>query len=255
VKAANGPFVRRFGRGTNDPSAGNELIPFTIPTLFQALAEVTQLSGLKGAPEDPVALRSWLLERSDWQLAYLQRPDLSKIRIRRLQGDGMEKIMDIDLAKTIASTPEDASIEEIRKCDVELQGGDIVEIPSLPADDAKPWTGLSLREESFISAALSCRIQVTDPTGNIRVQEIRFRAPKMVSIAAGLIPLPVPEAVSSLKGSASLQSNMNPNVSRNGQPGLNLSLSDVFLREGDRIILPSSSGRPPRQQVLPSPSR
>ncbi|MCW1926622.1 ankyrin repeat domain-containing protein [Luteolibacter arcticus] len=235
VKAANGPFVRKFGRfGGN-----NTLVPATIPTLLQAVAEVTQRSSMKGAPDDPVALRSWLLHRSGWLFAYVQRPDLSKIRIRRLQEDGTEKILEIDLAKTIADTPEDASIEEVRKADVELQGGDIVEITSLPADKAKPWTGLSLREESFFSKALSCRIQVTDPTGDIRVQEIRFRAPKLVSTDAGLISLPVPEAVSSLNGSASLNSDMNPNVSRDGQPGVNISLRDVFLREGDRITMQS----------------
>ena len=252
VKATNGPFVRQFGEKAG---VKNELLPATIPTLLQAVAEATQLH-MKGAPEDPVALRSWLLDRNGWQLAYLQRPAFSNIRIRRLQEDGTEKVVSLNLAKTIADTPEDASIEEIRKADVELQGGDIVEIASLPADDAKQWAGLSLREESFLSAALSCRIQVTDGNGNIRVQEIRYRAPKMVSIDAGLIPIPVAESVSSLRGSASIQSSMNPNVSRNGQEGVNLSLSQVFLREGDRIILPSvPSPRPPRQVVLPPTSR
>jgi hypothetical protein len=251
VKAAHGPFVREFGELGGDSG----MHAATIPTLLQALAEVTQISGMKGAPEDPVALRTWLLDRHNWQFAYVQRPDLSKIRIRRLKEDGTENTVNIDLAKTIADTPEDASIEEVRKADVELRMGDIVEISSLPADDAKPWTGLSMREESFFSKALSCRIQVTDPTGNIRVQEIRFRAPKIVSIDAGSVPLPVPESVSSLNGAASLQSNSNPTVSRKGQPGLNLSLWEVFLREGDRVILPSLPRRTPRQQVLPPAPR
>jgi ankyrin repeat protein len=250
VKAANGLFVREFG----ELGGNNGMHAATVPTLFQAVAEVSQISGMKGAPEDPVALRTWLLERGNWQLAYVQRPDLSKIRIRRLQEDGAEKAIDFDLAKVIADTPEDASIGEVRKADVELRMGDIVEISSLPADDAKPWTGLSLREESFFSKALSCRIQVTDPTGNIRVQEVRFRAPKIVSIDAGSVPLPVPEAVSSLRGAASLSSNSSPNVSRNGQSGINLNLSDVFLREGDRIILASIPT--PRPRMLPPvPSR
>jgi ankyrin repeat protein len=251
VKAASGPFAREFG----ELGGNNEMHAATVPTLLQAVAEVCQISGIKGAPEDPVALRTWLLERGNWQFAYVQRPDLSKIRIRRLQEDGTEKSIDLDLAKVIAATPGDASIDEVRKTDVELRMGDIVEISSLPTDDAKPWAGLSLREESFFSKALSCRIQVTDPTGNIRVQEIRFRAPKIVSIDAGSVPLPVPEAVSSLRGSASLQSNSNPTLSRKDQPGLNLSLGAVFLREGDRIIMPSLHGRPPSQRVLPPAPR
>ena len=250
VKAANGPFARQFGR----LDGRNELHPSTIPTLLQAVAEITQLSGVTGAPEDPVALRAWLLERSGWLFACVQRPDLSKIRIRRLQADGTEKMMTIDLAKTIADTPEDATIDEVRKADVELQAGDIVEISSLPADGATPWTGLSRREESFFSKALSCRIQVTDPSGNIRIQEIRFRAPQMIPTDAGLIPVPVPEAVSSLNGAASLQSGgIDPKVSRDGLEGVSLSLGEVFLREGDRIVMNSSPGR--RPVVPPVPNR
>jgi ankyrin repeat protein len=241
VKAANGPFVRQFGKA--DDVSGQLNLP-TIPTLLQAVAEVTQLSGMKDAPDDPVALRAWLLERSGWLFAYVQRPDLSKIRIRRLQADGTEKTMAIDLAKTIAETREDASIDEVRKADVELQAGDIVEIPSLPADDAKPWTGLSPKEESFFSKALSCRIQVTDEDGNIRVQEIRFHAPKVIATDAGLIPVPLAESVTSLNGAASLpMSGMGPAVSRNGLERVSLYLTDVFLREGDRIVM---SPRPAR---------
>jgi hypothetical protein len=246
VKAANGPFARQFGR----LAGRNDLHPSTIPTLLQAVAEVTQLSGMKGAPDDPVALRTWLLERSSWTFACVQRPDLSKIRLRRLQADGTEKTMAIDLAKTIADTPEDASLDEVRKADVELQAGDIVEIPSLLADGAKPWTGLSAREESFFSKALSCRIQVTDSSGNIRVQEVRYRAPKVVSTDAGLIPVPVSEAVTSLNGKASLQSD-SAHVSRSGSEEVNLSLGEIFLREGDRIVLPSRA----RVPVHPAPNR
>lgn len=248
VRATNAPFIRHFGNFYLHTSAPD---PRTVPTLLQAIAEVTQVHRMQDAPRDPAALPEWLIER-DWTLVCLQRPDLSKIRVRRLEADGSEKVITVDLAKIIATTPEGATSEEVRKADMTLQGGDIVEIPVLPADDAKPWSGLTPTEESFFSKALSCRIQVIDRTGDIRVQEIRYRAPKVVGTEAGPVLLPAPDSVSSLAGSTMLISSPTPKVSREGLEDAAIHPSHLFLKEGDRIVYSPSADRPRTRQVAPT---
>ena len=245
VRAAGGLLVRHYGANY----VGINPDPRTIPSLLQAVVEVTQVDGMKDAPRDPAALPAWLMERQ-WAQSFIQRPDLSKIRILRMQDDGSEKTIDIDLSKIIADTPEDATIEAVRTSDMTLVAGDIVEIPIMAVEEGKPVIAPTSREENFFSKALSCRIQVSNAAGDIRVQEVRYRAPQIIVTDAGPIPVPAPESVPSLNGSASLSSSPGPKVSREGLQDAQIEPWELFLKEGDRFNYPASSNR----RAVPPPA-
>ena len=265
VMVPNAPFCRSFGvesftsvipiRRGDPESVSSGLHKQTIPSLLQALAEVIQDSSLDQAPSDAALIPAWLSARGT-SVAFLQRPDFSKSRIRRLAGDGTEKVIDVDLAKIIAETAEDATPEHVRVFDVALEAGDIVEVPLLPADDKGPWAGLSAKEAGFFSKALSCRVQVTDPQGGISLKDIVYRAPRMLPTPAGLVSLPSSAGTSSLVAWIAL---LPPNradgatfvIDREPLEEVTLPAADIFLRDGDRISFPSQ----PKVPVIPSPSR
>lgn len=251
VKARNAPFSRHFGRLASDPFSSSPVGSQTTPSLLQALAEASQVPWLRDAPSDPAALPPWLTSRGT-VFTYLQRPDFSQLRIRRLIEDGTEKVIDIDLANIIAGTPDDATPEQVRQNDVILQPGDIVEVPVLPADAKVPWTGLNAKEASFFSKALGCRVQLTDSQGGISLKEIDYRAPRIIDTAAGLVPLPAPEGTPSLIAwSALLPPNSSSDASiivrRGSLDEATIPADRLFLRDGDRVTLPRS----PRPRVAP----
>ncbi len=93
--------------------------------------------------------------------AYLNRsmvptiPDLSKITIHRLKGDGGEEEgLPVNLAQSIAALDLTGPAENARKADVSLRWGDTVEIGALPAA-SELWKGFDAATRAFLDAALS----------------------------------------------------------------------------------------------------
>ncbi|HEY1122455.1 MAG TPA: ankyrin repeat domain-containing protein [Haloferula sp.] len=253
LKALGAPYARYFGDNMND---GPD--PRSIPSLIQIVAEAFSGLNLPNPPDDPAALPAWLLKTSpDLILTYLQRPDLSRLRIRRLQDDGTETILNVDLTKAIEETPADAAHAQVRQHDMILQAGDIVEVPVAPPDAGKPWTGLSAKEEAFFSKALSSRIQLTDSDGRVGMKDLIYRAPRIVPTSAGAITLLPKEGVSSMTGWGALRlgNDQGYMVNRDGVPEFWLSAGSLFLREGDRVTLPQRSGqRVVRDRFVPPPA-
>ena len=116
----------------------------------------------------------------------LPHPDLANIRIRRLQDGGAEKVIDVNLAKIIAASTDQTTPEEVRKADVMLQLGDVVEISLLKERLGEPWKGFTAHEETFFAKALGGRVRITDEQGNITVRDLLYKAPTFHRIGYGL---------------------------------------------------------------------
>lgn len=193
------PFRRDFG------IMESGLVPVSVPTLIQAIVE-TQVPGLGDT------WKSWsdraTLDAADLLYAptvfnnftLLPHPDLAHIRIRRLQEDGSEKVIEVDLAKVISEASAEITPEAARKADVLLVGGDVVEIPLKKDASAGPWKGFTHEQERFFAKALSGKVQLTDDEGNVSFSEIDYRSPRFIETEVGLLPLPAGSGMPSARG-------------------------------------------------------
>jgi tetratricopeptide (TPR) repeat protein len=246
VKCRQLPFVRIYGV----PDAPSNPYPASLPTLIQALADVGSynISSLRSAPADPAALPVSLMGSRELPILLLPHPDYSKIVIRRLDADGKEKTIAVDLATVIANSTADTTPEEARQADVTLQAGDIVEIPQLPGLAGTPWKGFTDAEGRFFAKALDCKVQVIFNEGGIDLREIRYQVPRFIEVAGQAIPLPPLSGVDTLKASIALDQEWD--IVEVTRPGVKASIvaSRAFLRDGDVITVGT---RPPRPRVLP----
>lgn len=249
------PFRRDFGGWDN-----GVLLPVSVPTLIQAIVE-TQVPG----PGNWDVWRKWAdgVTPDSPNLLYapsvfnnftlLPHPDLAHIRIRRLQEDGNEKVIDVDLAKAISEASADISPDAALKADVILLGGDVVEIPLKKAALASPWKGFAPEEERFFAKALSGKVQLTDDQGNVSFSEIDYRTPRFIETEVGLLPVPAASGVPSARGwwiaNSDNGSFLRPGVER-GEIGTRP--VSAFLRNGDEYRGGGPRPRPPR--VVPSPA-
>lgn len=252
VRGSGLPFVRLYGANPRESSGPNEVAAASLPTLIQALADVGSYNTetLRSAPVDPAVLPSWLLGSPDLPIQLLPHPDYSKIVIRRLDAEGKETKIPVDLAAVIANSTAVTTPEQARKADVELQAGDIVEIPQVAGQAGNPWKGFTEAESRFFAKALDCKVQAIDLQGGIELREIRYQAPRFIELAGQWIPLPPTSGTGTLNaGWAIGQGSNTVKVTRMGKDSGALPASSVYLREGDVV---KSSGRPPRARVVPS---
>ncbi len=227
------PFSRHFGHR----DLAQRLVPASVPTLIQALAETFHTHGLGNAPADPAALPPWFLGQYITVISFPHRPDFSRIRIRRLQEDGSEKTIDVNLADIVSASSDATTVEEARAADIPLQGGDIVELPVLPENADQPWRGLSAGEAAFFAKALDCRVQVTGGDGEVTFAGISYRPPRFVETEAGLVPLHPESGTSSPTAAALDDSGRDVHVIRGEYPEAELRAAYIFLRDGDRLKL------------------
>lgn len=222
---------------------------------------------MRDAPVDPVTFASWLISRQDgdFPLRFLPHPDYSKIRIRRLNDDGSETVIPVDLTAIIAAAGPDPTAESARKKDVVLLHGDIVEVPQLPGQGGKPWQGPSAAETAFFAKALDCRIQLIQDDQPLELREIRYQAPRFVEIEGQWIPIWPGSGTPTLRAVQALGApRQSIEITRQGaehcEPGPS---GLLYLRDGDLVRTRGGTGAPqpapqqrqPRPRVIPPPSR
>jgi hypothetical protein len=139
--------------------------PVAYPTLLQFLTEFylpvesSALAKMNHSLADEEDVTKWQAEeitKALWQSgttpwATIRHPDLREIWIDRLDGSRVC----FPLAELIAKTNENTPHEFYRQADLELRPGDVVEIPILPDQQGKPWTGFNPEVNRFIEKALT----------------------------------------------------------------------------------------------------
>jgi hypothetical protein len=223
---------------------------------------------VQDTPGENDILPQWMKLRNLYPLTLFPYPDCSRIRIRRLEKDGTEKIISVNLDPLIdAAAKGTLTVEQARGADVVLQSGDIVEIPSRKEKWDAAWKGWSEAEAAFFAKALDCRIQYTDGGGVISLREVRYRAPRYLNWGSSWIPVAPITGTAALTASPALaRSTSTIELTRGGNTS-KAGSDDAFVREGDavKIVLPQSqpnvappppSVRPPRARSAPnSPGR
>jgi ankyrin repeat protein len=233
LKADGYPFAKSFGVNSDDKP-----VAASIPTLIQALVD-TQVPWSPGwmylaniKTLDLAALSNEL--GPFFRFSLLPHPDLANIRIRRLQDDGAENVIEVNLTEIIAASTDQTTPEEARKADVMLQPGDVVEVSLLKDRLGEPWKGFTAREETFFAKALGGRVQVTDKDGNITVRDLVFQAPRFQETEIGWIPVPLESGIPSIRGSW-LTRDEWLNVKRGDSQSSSERPYEIFLRDGDKV--------------------
>ena len=144
----------------------------------------------------------------------------------------------------------------MKKHDVQLQPGDIVELHVHEDRLGQPWKGLSSKEERFLAKATEGKVQVIGGDAKMDLKEIRFVAPVFVETPAGWIPLPRKPGIQSVRASTLMGQRIRIEMTRNGETYDDVDPSLVFLREGDQLKRqqPGGSTRP-RPPAVPPPAR
>jgi len=255
VKAAGLPYgwTTYCASGFSDPFAtAPSPIPVRTPTLFQILAET------QAAPEAWSKLADlapeWIpanLRKASQPATILPHPDWSRIRILRLKEDGSEQAIEVNVARWIEEADANAPADEIKKHDVALQAGDMVELGVHEDRLGQPWKGMSAKEEAFLAKALQGRVQIVGMDAQMRLEEIRYKAPGFVETPAGWIPVPPASGVQSARASALLSEAQSVTATRNGEAFFTGAPSGLFMKDGDQIKIQAQSNRQPRQRIIP----
>ena len=240
--------------------AGNVFLDFVpeselAPTLVEFLAAVYSSSAWFEekeflSDEDAVIadLTAWAQE-SGGLPRILPHPDFSSIQIRRVDQEGEETLLKVNLANAIQSCSEDTSADEARKYDVELQPGDIVQFSLMPKPEA--WTGFSKAQNLFFGKVLSGSFQKTDEEGVVSVQTLNWAPINYTPSVVGLLPLIPNKGDVSMNMRSVLGIDGALNLTRGGKDYENVKY--LQLRDGDQIQLlsePAGGGG-----VDPEPSK
>jgi ankyrin repeat protein len=250
LKVEDFPFGKHF-----DGKPDGRPVEAGIPTLIQALVD-TQVPSfphwMSFAERKTADLVELYGVDAFYQFTLLPHPDLANLRIRRLQEDGSEKVMKVDLTKVIAAATDQTTAEEARKADVPLQPGDVVEIPLLKDRVGEPWKGFSAKEEAFFAKALGGRLTFTDARNDITVRDLLYQAPRFVETELAWVPLPPQTGVPSVRGSWLTQDG-SMWVIRGKVESSILPPSRLFLRDGDEVRTQGGQTQPRPRVVVPPP--
>jgi ankyrin repeat protein len=248
------------------------------PSLLQAIASAYTVYLGKDSlepfvsPPNPAKIASVLLRYPYSGFSVLPHPDLAHVRIHRLNEDGSERSISVDLQKAASACDENTTSEQARKFDVDLQPGDIIELPVIESQKGKPWPGFSEEEKRLFTLALSGRIQFIDSQERI-LRDVQFVMPQVIDTGHGLITAPSKTGTSSLRAPALYKpsqsyENWSVTLTRNGEDRVT-PLNTILVRDGDILDFtrqpsgpvqpvqspaqPGQSSRPPRQRVVPPP--
>ncbi|HSP44123.1 MAG TPA: hypothetical protein VLO11_14710, partial [Luteolibacter sp.] len=244
LKAVDYPFEKILG------VVGGKPVEAGIPTLIQALADtqVPSSSNWRYFAEEKTAD---LVKMYGFDALYgftlLPHPDLANIRIRRLMGDGAQKLIEVNLAEIIAASTDQTTAEDAKKADVMLQPGDVVEISLLKDRLDEPWKGFSAKEEAFLAKALGGRFKVTDAQKDITVRDLFYNAPRFVETEIGWVPLPPETGIPTVRGSW-LTRDAEMWVIRGDVESSILPPSMLFLRDGDEVWTQKGQPRPAQKR-------
>lgn len=123
-------------------------------------------------------------------LAILPFPEWSRLQIRRLEEDGSESVIPVNLQEAIEACSDATTPEEARGYDRPLQKGDIVEVPVLPDTEGRSWTGLGFETARLLKKALQRDIVYQNPDGLFRALTLRYVPTTYIDTVNGYIPVP-----------------------------------------------------------------
>ncbi|YCM42686.1 ankyrin repeat domain-containing protein [Verrucomicrobiaceae bacterium 227] len=192
------------------------------PTLLQLITHINQ--GFVLPEGDKIEDLLTLFNLMSDGRAIAPAIDFSRIRIRRLDDENQEEVLEIDLTAKIREW--DAAGRTDKPLDSELRRGDIVELV-LKDDD---WAGLSPLEEQFLREALALTLGVETPSGTIELKKLEYQSPRWVNVARSLVPVGGTATASWV--SELSRAVRDPVVIRGGE---SFTLSGLFPREGDII--------------------
>jgi ankyrin repeat protein len=288
------PFARIFGVDSPTNQTNDAVL---LPTLLQAIADVYAWTPQQlDQPErlhtaDEQTLQQLLTDEPPPVI--LPHPDFSNIRIRRLEPDGSESVVKVDLAAAITRCSDTTTAAEAREVDLELRPGDVVELPLKAPADAAPWTGFTPEQARFFRKALSVRLLVTRQ-GKVSQLDFAYEPPAWRATRFGLLPLPPAAGFATVRLSALQQLRhqeiqQSSNGFGSGSSGFSTTYSgrsikrgsgppwdifggfstdrDPFLRDGDSVsdqssgrrvqpgapVVPETT-RQPRPRVIPPPT-
>ncbi len=244
--------ARYFGPFGNTSISGKPAL--TMPTLIQVIADAYASRwplSADPAPESRFPEFSTRIQASEIPVI-LPHPDLSRIRIKR-KGETQE----VDLAAAIQRCTDDTPSEEVRRADVPLQPGDVVELPQKPGPLDQAWTGFSKEEERFFRKTLGGVVMIRKQDGIIKPVEISYQQAAWQQTPHGLIPLAPAKGVSSAR--LRLLTGMEARGLQLKRDGHTLTIDriDAFVRDGDEIIVGGvyvpapQGGRQPRPRMAP----
>lgn len=181
-------------------------------------------------------------------------PDFSRIRIRRLEEDGTESILEVDLAAAIASCDDATPPPEARAADIPLRPGDIVELPLHQDRFDQVWGGFSKDETRFFRKALGGRVLYFEPDQEPRPIELSWQPPRWRREPAGLLPLAPDTGAATMRVSEFLDAIPEVELDRDGNRSQKGSSNSIFLRDGDQVH-PRGFFLTPRVRRVPTPPK
>jgi hypothetical protein len=180
-------------------------------------------------------------------------PDFAAIRIRRLAADGTESVLKVDLEKAIKSCGEQTPAATARAADVELQPGDIIELPVKMPPPASPWTGFDAAQLRFFQKVLAAQYTERKDEEIVR-KSLDYQQPRWRHWPGGLV------AVHPATGAASARG-FGQGMERGGKRFGKSAHAVWFIRDGDKLggyYYPQDRfpvpGRQPRPRVVPPPT-
>ena len=267
------PFLRTFGGVVRSAARdGGGFDQTTLqPTLVQALtASFVPAAFTKIDPkEEELSALLYKNVSGNDAILYLPvqppHPDFSRIRIRRTDDNGATTTLTVDLEKAIRACTEETTSIEARQADVDLQPGDIVELPLKNPRPAEPWAGFTAAEARFFHKALAGNF-VIHGGGEILQKEINYQPPRWLPTPHSLLVF-APESGSASSRFLDVMKGWNSGTTgleRGGQRFLVAESHMLFLRDGDKVGsqyapelgrpgVPLSAPGPARQRVVAPP--
>ncbi len=201
---------------------------------------------------DPDALAEAIIRSATVEpRGILPYPDWSKLVIRRLNDNLWQETIPVDLAAAMRACNESTTEEEARAFDIQLQFGDLVELPVLEERPDEPWTGFHRAAICLFEKALARSVSYQERDGDFRGVKLRWIPPVYIPTSAGLVPLPaefpelgrvtVPLAYDLVQSEGGLNYSVEE-VMRVNEPVP--ARAFTWLQNGDRVI----AVRPPQQK-------
>jgi hypothetical protein len=254
------PYRRGYSTG-EDQSTQPPKLKTLPPTLLQLLTDAY-------FPHDePSPFLENGLDESAWPklMKHIQNdrapavpphPDFAHLRIKRTDANGIGVVLEINLTDAIRRCTDATPAADARKDDVELQPGDVVELPLKNDLLTQPWNGFSAEEERFFRKALGGFVTLKTGDGIIEQQEILYHQPEWRQTPHGLMSLPPKQGVASTRATHVSQ---RLNFTRMMRGDDSLLVLSAFVRDGDHLFGTEGSRVrvpgpiEPRKSVVPPP--
>jgi hypothetical protein len=231
------PYRRGYSTGEDQSTQPTNLKTLP-PTLLQLLTDAY-------FPHDePSPFLEKGLDESAWPklMKHIQNdrapaipphPDFAHLRIKRTDANGIGVVLEINLTDAIRRCTDATPAADARKDDVELQPGDVVELPLKTDLLAQPWNGFSAEEERFFRKALGGFVTLKTGDGIIEQQEILYHQPEWRQTPHGLMSLPPKQGVASTRATHVSQ---RLNFTRMMRGDDSLLVLSAFVRDGDHLF-------------------